>query len=58
MARLEDLIGEVRGFIEKAASDPGSVDADAFHASKEVLDHESVLLHETSIAASLRAEER
>ena len=57
VARLEALIGEVRGFIEKAASDPGSVDADAFHACKEALDHESVLLHETSIAASLRAEE-
>jgi molecular chaperone DnaK (HSP70) len=57
VARLESLMAEVGAFIENARQDPRAVDADAFHASKEQLDQESVGLHEAAIAASLRSDE-
>ena len=51
---LSGLLDDVREQIRRAAEDPASIDADAFHASKELLDRESVRLHEAAIAASLR----
>ena len=57
VAQLEGHIGTVETFIEEAGRDPSRMDADAFQAAKERLDHDSVRLHEESIAASLRADE-
>ena len=57
ISALERLLDEVRGFIEQSGQDPLAVDAEAFHASKERLDHESVKLQEASIAASLRSDQ-
>lgn len=51
---LTGLLDEVREQIRLSGEDPESIDADAFYASKEHLDRESVRLHEAAIAASLR----
>ena len=57
VTRLESLMREVGEFVENARQDPRSVDAEAFHASKERLDQESIRLHEAAIAASLRSDD-
>ena len=54
IAALEGAMAEVRGLCELAASDPRSVDADAFHRAKQALDERSIRVHETAIAQSLR----
>ena len=57
VAAVENASTVVQEFIQAARVDPRSVDADAFHAAKEALDHASVPVHEASIARSLRSEE-
>ncbi|MDG2030488.1 MAG: Fe-S protein assembly chaperone HscA [Phycisphaerales bacterium] len=51
---LTGLLDDVRAQIRLSGEDVTRIDADAFHASKELLDKESIRLHEAAIAASLR----
>ncbi len=53
-AELEAKIAELRGFVRAGETDWKTVDANAFHASKEQLDRMSVRLQEVSITESLR----
>ncbi|MCK4873531.1 MAG: Fe-S protein assembly chaperone HscA [Phycisphaerales bacterium] len=55
--QLDGQINELKGFIEQATTDPMAVDADAFYACKEGMDHASVRLHEISITESLRKDD-
>ncbi len=56
-ARLEALLAEVSGAADKGGADWRAVDADALQRLKETLDRESVRLHETAIAESLRRDD-
>ncbi|MEE2682125.1 MAG: Fe-S protein assembly chaperone HscA [Planctomycetota bacterium] len=56
--QLEGAITALVEFIDAAGRDPRSVDAAAFQEAKEALDQQSIPLHEQSIAASLRDDER
>lgn len=51
---IEGKSAELKGFIESAEADWKSVDANAFHATKQALDEASIPMHEKSIAKSLR----
>jgi molecular chaperone DnaK (HSP70) len=53
-AELESRITTLQKFIDDARQTPASVDADAFHRTKQSLDEASVRLHEIAIAQSLR----
>lgn len=52
--RVESGIRELKGFIEASRKDPRGIDADAFHTAKERLDRDSIPVHESAIARSLR----
>ncbi|MCP4836303.1 MAG: Hsp70 family protein [Phycisphaera sp.] len=52
--RVESGIRELEGFIDASRKDPRGIDANAFHAAKERLDRDSVPVHESAIARSLR----
>ncbi len=54
--RLQELINELSGFVDRAQNDWSSVEPNAFHQAKESLDHASIRLQEISIASSLREE--
>lgn len=51
---LEAGVAQLRAMIESAERDWQSVDPNAFQKAKEMLDQQSVRMHEVSIAASLR----
>jgi molecular chaperone DnaK (HSP70) len=53
-AQLDAAMAEVEGLCRRAAGDPRSVDADAFHRAKQALDVLSMRVHEVAIADSLR----
>jgi len=53
--RLGALLAELSGLVVRASEDWKSVDANAFHRTKETLDRESVRLQEIGIADSLRS---
>jgi molecular chaperone DnaK (HSP70) len=54
--QLEDKIATLQQFIDRSRADAAAVDADAFYSAKDVLDRESLRLHEIAIARSLREE--
>ncbi len=51
---LDASIARLQSFVARAEISTEGVDADAFAAAKEALDHASVAMHERSIAMSLR----
>ena len=51
---LQEMLRTIESMCAQAESDPMAADADALHKAKEQLDRQSVHLHETSIAQSLR----
>ena len=51
---LREMLRTIESMCAVAESDPMAADADALHKAKEQLDRQSVHLHETSIAQSLR----
>jgi len=55
---VDQELHRVRALIALAKSAPESVDANAFQQAKEALDRASVPVHESAIAASLRAEQQ
>jgi molecular chaperone DnaK (HSP70) len=55
-AELDAMLTTLRGFVDAATADWKSVDANAFHATKESLDKLSVRLHEVSITESLKGQ--
>ncbi|MCA9293819.1 MAG: Hsp70 family protein [Phycisphaerales bacterium] len=56
-AELERLCGALDAQVEAASRDWRSIDADAFHKTKEALDKASVRLHEQSIVRTLREDD-
>ncbi|MCE9620215.1 MAG: Fe-S protein assembly chaperone HscA [Planctomycetes bacterium] len=54
VAELEGAMKALLALCDQAERDPGAVDANAMQKAKELLDRQSVHLHETSIAQSLR----
>jgi len=53
---LDEKLGTLMGFIERAKADWRSVEPNAFHDAKEALDQASMRLQEIGIAESLRSE--
>ena len=53
---LDEKLGTLMGFIERAKADWRSVEPNAFHDAKEALDRSSMRLQEIGIAESLRSE--
>ena len=51
---LQEMLRTIESMCAQAETDPMAADADALHKAKEQLDRQSVHLHETSIAQSLR----
>ncbi|MSR34691.1 MAG: hypothetical protein EXS12_07870 [Phycisphaerales bacterium] len=51
---LQEMLRKIESMCAQAETDPMAADADALHKAKEQLDRQSVHLHETSIAQSLR----
>ena len=51
---LQEMLRTIESMCAQAETDPMAADADALHKAKEQLDRQSVHLHETSIAKSLR----
>ena len=51
---LQEMLRQIELMCAQAETDPMAANADALHKAKEQLDRQSVHLHETSIAKSLR----
>ena len=51
---LQEMLRTIESMCAQAETDPMAANADALHKAKEQLDRQSVHLHETSIAKSLR----
>ena len=51
---LQEMLRQIESMCAQAETDPMAADADALQKAKEQLDRQSVRLHETSIAKSLR----
>ena len=51
---LQEMLRTIESMCAQAETDPMAANADALHKAKEQLDRQSVHLHETSIAQSLR----
>jgi molecular chaperone DnaK (HSP70) len=51
---LQEMLRQIELMCAQAETDPMAANADALHKAKEQLDRQSVRLHETSIAKSLR----
>jgi molecular chaperone DnaK (HSP70) len=52
--QLQEMLRQIQSMCAQAETDPMAADANALHKAKEQLDRQSVHLHETSIAQSLR----
>ena len=52
--QLREMLRQIESMCAQAETDPMAANADALHKAKEQLDRQSVRLHETSIAQSLR----
>ena len=52
--QLQEMLRQIESMCAQAETDPMAANADALHKAKEQLDRQSVRLHETSIAQSLR----
>ena len=52
--QLQEMLRQIESMCVQAETDPMAANADALHKAKDQLDRQSVRLHETSIAQSLR----